>query len=190
MTLFMLNPGHGIDTPGKRSPFVPPGVLEYDINRSIAKYVMTYAKDALIDTYLVNPETEAVQLKEICRRVNDNPLKSKFFLSIHANAAPGNGWRPKALGVTSFVAKNASNNSREAAKMLCDKVSKAFYTMNRGVKEKNLYVVKHTKCPAVLLECGFMTNPQEATMLADHHWRREIAKAIVECMKTYVVHYR
>ena len=58
-------------------------------------------------------------------------------------------------------------------------------TEDRGVKQDNFQVLRQTDCPAVLVECGFISNPIDRAMLTDplEQWR--IAAAIAEGVEDY-----
>ena len=64
---------------------------------------------------------------------------------------------------------------------ICD----ALLTEDRGVKQDNFQVLRQTDCPAVLVECGFISNPIDRAMLTDplEQWR--IAAAIAEGVEDY-----
>jgi len=57
--------------------------------------------------------------------------------------------------------------------------------VNRGIKGRELYVVRHTRCPAVLVECGFINNPLEAQMISNGEYRERLASAIAEGIMSY-----
>ena len=88
----LIDNGHGIDTPGKRSP---DGFFrEYAYTRFLAKQIQITLAELGYDARLLVPELEDISLPERCRRVNQICLESGsepvILLSIHVNAA-GNG---------------------------------------------------------------------------------------------------
>ena len=100
-----------------------------------------------------------------------------LFVSIHADASR----RRTARGFTVFVPRRSNRNSRShrtgkriAAKML------AATSHTRGVRvhEKNLHVLEQTTCPAVLIELGFLSCPQEAALLNQRGYQERLATAI------------
>lgn len=183
-TTWLLDPGHGIDTKGKRSPFIPPGVREYEFNRDIMRRIMRESPGDVLPLVSAEeslPLRERVLFAELL--AGDNlPISKTFLVSIHANAA-GNGreWTD-AKGSCVFVAKNCSEESARFAGLLAPMLSEALETRDRGVKRKNLYMVRRPSMPAVLAECGFMTNEGEATKLADPEQRAMIAAAFIQAM--------
>ena len=57
--------------------------------------------------------------------------------------------------------------------------------VNRGIKGRELYVVRHTRCPAVLVEGGFINNPLEAQIISNGEYRELIARAVAEGIMSY-----
>jgi len=57
---------------------------------------------------------------------------------------------------------------------------------NRGIKERDLYVLNASRIPSVLLELGFLSNEDEAQNILSSVWRQQVAfavaKAIISCM--------
>ena len=92
----LIDNGHGIDTPGKRSP--DGRFREYKYNREIAKAVVEHLQLRGYDAELLVPEEEDISLKERVRRANKitcqigYPVQETIIVSIHVNAA-GNGKR-------------------------------------------------------------------------------------------------
>lgn len=174
-TLFVLDPGHGIDVPGKRSPQIPPGFEEWRFVRDIADRIVG-RKNPLDNFEVTNvlygavSPSKKMSLKGRVAAANtlaENNPGQAYFISLHTNAAGKPGWG-EANGTTAFVAKDASSYSRAAAQILCDRISAKNGTKNRGVfvggekrgggKVPNFYVLKHTYCPAVLVEILFHTS--------------------------------
>ena len=58
--------------------------------------------------------------------------------------------------------------------------------INRGIKSRSLYVTRHTRMPAVLVECGFLSNKLENQYLRDDSYRDRIALGIETGIMAYV----
>lgn len=88
----LLDPGHGSDTPGKRSPYGR--FLEYAFNRDIAARVASKLTTLGLNTEIIVPELTDIPLKERVSRINSRCAAlgkgNVILVSIHANAA-GNG---------------------------------------------------------------------------------------------------
>ena len=104
-----------------------------------------------------------------------NRWGADLYISIHCNSAA----RVEAEGTETFHYPGSAAGARLARAIqfhLCE----ALLTEDRGVKEENFQVLRETDCPAVLVECGFISNPIDRAMLTDplEQWR--IAAAIAE----------
>ena len=180
----LIDPGHGVDTQGKRSPKGEFGVLrEYAFNRAIAKPLVDRLKKLGYDAELVVSEDEDISLGERCRRTNRwcDKLGSKnvLFISVHSNASSNCETWQKPNGWCEFVYTKASNASKRLAQCLYDEAEKKGLKGNRSVPperywESGFYVLKNTKCPAVLTENLFYDNHSDYLYLCSEKGREEI----------------
>lgn len=190
----LLDAGHGIDTPGKRSP--DGSFLEYKWNREVAELVFGLLEELGYDVDFVVTETNDIPLKTRVRRVNEVSSligsHNVLLLSIHANAA-GNGkdWM-KAQGWSAYTTKGKTR-SDVAALCLYDAFEEEFpdrkirRDMSDGDPdwEEDFYIIKRTSCPAVLLENFFYDNQEECRWLLLDETKARIAKAIVNGVQYY-----
>ena len=191
----LIDPGHGIDTPGKRSP---DGLfLEYLWNRQVADLILEGLVSAGIDASLVVTETNDVSLRNRVNRVNTicNRLGASnvLLVSIHANAA-GNGsaWM-NAKGWSCYTSKGKTK-SDQVAECLYDAFEEEF--QDRKIRkdisdgdrdwEENFYVLEKSKCPAVLLENFFYDNREECAWMLQEETKKRIASAAVKGIIKYI----
>ncbi len=107
-------------------------------------------------------------LKDAVNVANKN--KADLFISIHLNAGGG-------TGVECYTWKGKKT---EIAKKICEKINILGYK-NRGVKDgSHLYVIRKTKCEAVLVECCFLDNEQDC----EKYDTDEIAEAIYNAIRS------
>ena len=191
----LIDPGHGIDTPGKRSP---DGLFrEYLWNRQVADLILEGLASAGIDASLVVTETNDVTLRNrvnrvntICNRVGASNV---LLVSVHANAA-GNGsaWM-NARGWSCYTSKGKTR-SDQVAECLYDAFEEEFQDrkirkdMSDGDRdwEENFYVLEKSKCPAVLLENFFYDNREECAWMLQDETKRRIASAAVKGIIKYI----
>lgn len=191
----LIDPGHGIDTPGKRSP---DGLFrEYLWNRQVADLILEGLVSAGVDASLVVTETNDVTLRNrvnrvntICNRVGASNV---LLVSIHANAA-GNGsaWM-NAKGWSCYTSKGKTK-SDQVAECLYDAFEEEFQDrkirkdMSDGDRdwEENFYVLQKSKCPAVLLENFFYDNREECAWMLQEETKRRIASAAVKGIIKYI----
>ena len=191
----LIDPGHGIDTPGKRSP---DGLFrEYLWNRQVADLILEGLVSAGIDASLVVTETNDVSLRNRVNRVNTicNRLGASnvLLVSIHANAA-GNGsaWM-NAKGWSCYTSRGKTKSDR-VAECLYDAFEEEFQDrkirkdMSDGDRdwEENFYVLQKSKCPAVLLENFFYDNREECAWMLQEETKRRIASAAVKGIIKYI----
>lgn len=193
----LIDPGHGIDTPGKRSP---DGLFrEYLWNRQVADLVLEGLLSAGVDATLVVTETNDVSLRNRVNRVNTicNRLGASnvLLVSIHANAA-GNGsaWM-NAKGWSCYTS-NGKTKSDLVAECLYDAFEAEF--QDRKIRkdkgdgdrdwEEDFYVLHKSKCPAVLLENFFYDNREECAWMLQDETKRRIAGAAVKGIIKYIKH--
>lgn len=191
----LIDAGHGIDTPGKRSP---DGVFrEYLWNRQVADLVLSRLKDRGIDAEPVVTETNDIPLKTRVNRVNTICTRvgasNVILLSIHANAA-GNGssWM-KGVGWSCYTTKGVTK-SDTIAEYLYDSFEVAFpdrrirKDMSDGDRdwEENFYIISKSRCPAVLLENFFYDNLEECRWMMLEQTKVRIAEAIVDGVCRYI----
>ena len=191
----LIDPGHGIDTPGKRSP---DGLFrEYLWNRQVADLILEGLISAGIDASLVVTETNDVSLRNRVNRVNTicNRLGASnvLLVSIHANAA-GNGsaWM-NAKGWSCYTSRGKTK-SDQVAECLYDAFEEEFQDrkirkdMSDGDRdwEENFYVLQKSKCPAVLLENFFYDNREECAWMLQEETKKRIASAAVKGIIKYI----
>ena len=191
----LIDPGHGIDTPGKRSP---DGLFrEYLWNRQVADLILEGLVSAGVDASLVVTETNDVTLRNRVNRVsticNRLGASNVLLVSIHANAA-GNGsaWM-NAKGWSCYTSKGKTK-SDQVAECLYDAFEAEFQDrkirkdMSDGDRdwEENFYVLQKSKCPAVLLENFFYDNREECAWMLQEETKKRIASAAVKGIIKYI----
>ena len=181
----LIDPGHGIDTPGKRSP--DGKFREYLWNRQVADLLGARLVAMGIDASPVVTETNDIPLSTRVQRVNRICSKvgasNVMLVSIHANAAGNGGWM-NAKGWSCYTSKGNTESDR-IAECLYDAFEKEFpdrkirKDLSDGDRdwEENFYVLAKSRCPAVLLENFFYDNPEECMFLLKEETKERIASA-------------
>ncbi len=115
-----------------------------------------------------------------------NRAGAALFVSIHYNAAENK----KASGIEVFVYNGKQPAYRkQESEQLANEVLESLLTFtkaqNRGVKEKNLAVLRETTMPAILIEAGFVTNAEDLKKLQDSRYLNTLAWAIAHGINQY-----
>ena len=173
--IIVLDAGHGGWDPG----MVSGKVEEKDINLSIAHKLQAFLEmggatviiTRLDDSDLANSKAGDMNV----RRLIANTSHADIFVSIHQNAyATAN---VKGAQVFFF---NESDNSQKLATFVQDRI-REFVDAGNKFKPRansNYYVLKQTKMPAVLVECGFLTNYNERQKLTSEAYQEKMAWSI------------
>src|SRR5690554_68913 len=172
--------GHGINTPGKRTP---DGEREWTFNDKVAR---AFANELALFEGVASKRFDDptgkrdVPLKE--RTDGANAWGADYYISFHhnANTAKWGNW----TGVETFVYTNASKKSIELANAIHPALVKAYGLRDRGIKKANLHIVRETKMPSILIKGGFMDSTIDIKKLRDdkvlENAGREIARALAK----------
>lgn len=195
----ILDNGHGKNTPGKCSP--DKSLYEWQWTREVALMIYEELLKNKIDAQLLVPEEKDVSLDRGAdnriKRANNIVKESKtagkecVLLSIHINAAGGDGKWHDAKGWSGWVANSASNKSKLMAKLLYEECEKRNLKGNRSVPsgkywEANFAITRQTNCPAVLTENMFQDNKDDAEYLKSDKGKQEITDLHIEAIKKYI----
>lgn len=191
----VLDFGHGgIDedgnyttAPNKMHTF-DDGTVAYEgvLNREIGKYVSDCLKDYDVNViHTVEPDDPTdYSLKARVAVANLNQPESTIFVSIHCNASPNHnagGFEVfSSVGITESdtIAKEVHSASMHAINHWDMK--------DRGVKEANFYVLRKTKCPAILIECGFFDFREDFDKLKDSLFQGDLGSFIATGILNYI----
>lgn len=191
--VFVLDPGHGKHTDGKKSPYwinnegKKTRLEEWEFNRNIARRVAAKLDEHGIEyIFTVHPDDEAdLRLFDRVKIANEYQTnKEKVFISIHSNAAPSGvgGWQETASGIETWH-YYGSKKGRQIATIFQQYLTDVFPNWtDRGLRSKKtgqFYVLRNTEMPAVLTENGFFNNRLQAQELMQESVRKNIAAAHV-----------
>ena len=188
----VIDAGHGGEDGGTQSAA---GLFEKDANLAVAMAlrelleangiptVMTRTEDKLLYDRGVDFKGRKKVLDLAARRIIAEETENCLFISIHMNAFP----QPQYHGIQVWYG-SGSPLSREIAGSVQTLCSSWQAGNHRKIKAagSNIYLLDKLECPAVLVECGFLSNPDEATRLADEAYRRDVAFSIFAVLAPYM----
>lgn len=170
----VIDPGHGGSDKGSNWH----GVFEKKLSLDLAKRVQRLLKAKGVSTVLTRTSDKYVSLDD--RAAIANRKQHFIFVSLHFNGHRNTSY----TGIESFYYPGSSKGRRLAGKIQHE-LGKRIHTKNRGIKPARLKVLRLTKGPAVLIECGFLSNGWERDR-CNAAWLREIiAEEIVEGIMAY-----
>lgn len=170
---FVLDPGHGGKDPGaigsevdeKTLTLATAKKLEEKLRNQGASVTLTRADD----TYMMLEERAAIS----------NSSNTTAFISLHYNSSE----EQAAHGIETFYYQGIENQR------LADSVQASIINHvnlnNRGAKQANFQVLRDNNQPAILIELGFISNPEEQKLVQTDHYQEEATKGIVAGLEAY-----
>ncbi len=183
MTLIAIDNGHGKNTAGKRTPVFPSTntfVHEWEFNYPTAKklgQLLEYNGFRIIYTSDTEKDTP---LKTRTDRANE--ANADLLISIHYNAFQS-VWGTHG-GIETYHYPS-SNNGKKLAELVQEELIRETRLRNRGVKSANFQILRETKMPSILCECGFMDNLEEAQLMLDEEYQWKCARAMAKGICKY-----
>ncbi len=179
MPLVVLDAGHG----GFDLGACHHSTEEKDLALSTTLILKRYLNEKGYRVILTRNRDIFVPLKERAHMANES--KSRVFVSIHYNAAQSK----QAKGIEVYYFNKGEKLRIDSSKKLAtDVLSKMLHhtkAPSRGVKHGNFLVIRETKMPAILVEGGFITHPDEVKSLNNREYREELARSIAEGVDHY-----
>lgn len=167
----VVDPGHGGADPGTLARFG--GVNEKVLTLAIAREVIAGLTERGARVVPTRNSDVAVDLDE--RAAIADRVRADLLVSIHIDASDTN---PTACGAKFYIAEGASQASQRAALKL-DAAFRRAGIESRGIDRRRFRVLVAHHRPAVLIECGFVTNRFESQQLNTAAYRSRLAEAIV-----------
>jgi len=162
----VIDAGHGGydrgGIPGQR-------VSEKDMTLDVARRLKNVLESSGYRVVMTRNSDVFVPLGTRCAIANSN--RNAIFVSVHFNSATRRG----ASGIETYF---YSRDSLSLASAVHHYVAGGAPSDNRGVRRRGYYVLRRTNMPAVLVECGFLTNPTEAAYAQNASYRQKLAEAI------------
>jgi len=162
----VIDAGHGgFDRggiPGQR-------VSEKDMTLDVARRLKSVLTASGYRVVMTRDSDDFIPLGTRCSIANSN--RNAIFVSVHFNSAT----RAGASGIETYF---YSRDSLALASAIHHYVVGGAPSSSRGVRRRGYYVLRKTSIPAVLVECGFLTNPTEAAYAQNASYRQKLAEEI------------
>lgn len=188
--IIAIDAGHGGPDGGAVSR---EGLIEKDINLAVSLYLRDYLQQAGAivvmtregDYDLAKDDTKGYSkrktedLKQRVRSIEEKGVD--LFISVHMNSVPSNRWS----GAQTFYYPNHEDN-KAMATFVQDELRTTLENTDRVAKTVNtVYLLKALKMPAILVEVGFLSHPEESALLGDDVYQRKVATGIYRGILRY-----
>lgn len=162
----VIDAGHG----GKDGGSVWNGLIEKKLCLDVAKRVETALKSRGLKTVMTRRTDTFVELERRARIANR--VRSSVFVSIHFNGS-------RKTIISGGEVYYRSPRGKRIATAISRSIKSKVTGGTRGIFHGNYKVLRETEMPAVLVECGYLSNKREALRCADPAHRQKLADAIV-----------
>ncbi|MDO4542571.1 MAG: N-acetylmuramoyl-L-alanine amidase [Bacillota bacterium] len=173
--IIAIDPGHGGRDPGAVGVS---GVLEKDINLQLSRYLKNYLEKNGAEVILTRTKDEALgesKKEDLDARAEIvTAAKADIFISMQCNAIPDQSCR----GAQIFYYPNSQKGQD-----LAEAIQRRFWNETEQIIKREAqtisapYILKAVDIPAVIVEAGFLSNPEEEALLLDKEYCRKVAKA-------------
>ena len=182
-----IDPGHsGVADPGA----VGNGILESTIALSVSKYIEQRLQNdyGLKENQVQKTRTKDLDKKQELKQKTDfaNKKKSDILVSIHCNSAG------QVEGFESFryINQNTQSESYKLQLLVHSKVFEVYkkYSKtdnNRGMKQADFHMLRESDMPSILLELAFISDKDDAAILANKTYQKEVGYAIADGIAAY-----
>lgn len=173
----VIDPGHGGKDMGATGTS---GLYEKDFTLSLSKKVKEILeKEEKIKVYMTREDDNFISTVDKYRPKFANELDADLYISIHGNTFEDSN----VSGAESFY---YHKESKTFAEIMHENVVSSTGFNDRGVKKGDLFVVRDTDMPSVLLEIGYLTNPQEEQKMLNNEFQYSVAESICDGVKAYL----
>jgi N-acetylmuramoyl-L-alanine amidase len=166
----VVDAGHGGKDSGAYRRFGPPEKL---VTLDVAQRLNSKLRESQLKTVMTRSSDVFIPLDE---RVNiENSQKDAIFVSIHFNDS-------RRRGIRGFETYYHSGASFDLASRIQQKLMTIPHSADRGIHTANFRVLRNATCPAVLVECGYLSNRNEGGQARDWEYRELLADRIAEAI--------
>lgn len=176
--LVVLDPGHGGSANGAEYG----GVMEKDLNLSIALQAAKLLENAGLTVLMTRTDDRDVDLYE--RTDLANGQEADLFVSVHCNA---NVEHDDALGIYTCAYSEGTEGWRLAETLYGTMQAATGAPAFEMEPRPNLAVLRTSKMPAALVECGFMSTGAELALLVQPEYQAKLARGIADGILAYLV---
>lgn len=186
----VIDSGHGGFDGGKEGKS---GINEKTINLSIAYKLKTILEADGINVILTRPDDNGLynendsnkkvsDMKKRCQIINNS--NADVAISIHQNSFPDSDVSGAQVFYYTYSAEG-----KKFASILQNSFKTNVNNNNNRVEKANktYYMLVNTKIPLVIAECGFLSNPEEESLLSTEEYQQTIAEALYNAIVTYLV---
>lgn len=172
----VIDPGHGGKDNGATGV---DGSYEKEFTLSLGKKIQSLLnEEPEINVLMTRDDDRFISQKSLERPEFANENEADLYLSLHQDSFDD----PDVSGTESFY---YDDDSLDVAEIIQKHVVDTTGFNDRGVKRENLFVLRDSDMPSVLIEVGYLTNPDEQEKMNSDNFQEQIAQSIVDGIEEY-----
>lgn len=185
--IIYIDPGHGGIDPGA----IYKDIKESEINLKISEKIKNELESLGATVYLTRygdydlslPNTINRKRSDLSRRGNIiNNSNCDIYVSIHLNSETSSSWH----GAQVFY-DDVNSENEKIAELMQEELKKSLKTTREAKLNNDIYLSKRVKRPGVLIEVGFISNPNERYLLKQDSYQQKAASTITSGIKKYLL---
>ena len=170
----VIDPGHGGDDPGAVVTFSEKHEADHTLTTAL---LLKKELENLGATVILTRESDkSVSLEN--RAQLSNREKANAFISLHFDSGPNSN----ASGTTGYYFTSTSENLAQTVNKY---IARNLTLKSQGTKFQNFLVLRENKQPSILLELGYLNNPDDNKLIESSEYQENIAKSIASALKEY-----
>lgn len=173
-----IDPGHGGRDPGALYKDLYESDINLEISKKLEQKLVSLGAIVYLTRYgdydLAVPNTINRKRSDLSRRGNAiNKSMCDLYISIHLNAESSSSW----YGAQVFY-DDVNENNKILAEIMQKELSKNFRTKRKATLTSEMYLHKRIDRPGILIEAGFISNPNERYLLKQDYYQKKLATVI------------
>ena len=182
--IIVLDAGHGGTDSGAKNG----KIVEKELNLLLVKKLEKELISRGATVYLTRKEDNDLSARTSERKRSDlynrakyiNTIKPNMYISIHLNATTSSSWK----GLQVFYNKNNEEN-KVIAETITNNLKNNINNIREVKEENKYYMYKYIKYPGVLIEAGFISNPDENYLLRQEEYQNKLIILIADAIEKY-----
>lgn len=182
--IIVLDAGHGGTDSGAKNG----KIVEKELNLLLVKKLEKELISRGATVYLTREEDNDLSARTSERKRSDlynrakyiNTIKPNMYISIHLNATISSSWK----GLQVFYNKNNEEN-KVIAETITNNLKNNINNIREVKEENKYYMYKYIKYPGVLIEAGFISNPNENYLLRQEEYQNKLITLIADAIEKY-----
>lgn len=182
--IIVLDAGHGGNDSGAKNG----KIVEKELNLLLVKKLEKELISRGATVYLTREEDNDLSARTSERKRSDlynrakyiSAIKPNMYISIHLNATTSSSWK----GLQVFYNKNNEEN-KVIAETITNNLKNNINNIREVKEENKYYMYKYIKYPGVLIEAGFISNPDENYLLRQEEYQNKLIILIADAIEKY-----